>query len=177
MKNELLSRLCAKCTTMVTLSKFGDKTATPMIPIAKKEFFQHLVHRQLYNTPILSEVLYCAFFTPNTQELILIQIAHGYQTLNTHPHISHDIVEYAQKFKAEAVVLISTPIGSFLPDEIKLITGEIMVVCEKFNIKVLDHVLFKQNNSSAISLLEDEMLEFCKDRYMQWCQNQREIKL
>lgn len=148
-----------------------------MIPIAKKEFFQYLVDRQLHNTPILSEVLYCAFFTRHNHELILVKIAHGYQTLRPHPHMVADILEVCETFKVEAIVLISTPIGAYLPDELKLITGEIMVACEKINIKVLDHVLFKQNNSSAISLLEDEMLEFCKDRYMQWCQNQREIKL
>jgi DNA repair protein RadC len=167
MENELLSRLCAKCTTMVTLSKFGDKTTTPMIPIAKKEFFQNLVYRQLDNTPILSEVLYCAFFTRNTQELILVKIAHGYQTLNTHPHISRDIVEYAQKVKAEAVVLVSTPIGSFLPDELKLITGDVMIACAKHNITVLDHVLFKQSEDKSISLHDDDMLDYCRLRYLE----------
>lgn len=170
MKNELLSRLCAKCTTIVNISKSGTKKVTPMIPIAKKEFFQYLVDRQLHNTPILSEVLYCAFFTRHNHELILVKIAHGYQTLHPHPHMVADILEICETFKVEAIVLISTPMGSFLPDELKLITGEIIEKCEKRNITVLDHVLFKQNNTKCISLLEDEMLDYCKDRYLQYKQ-------
>ena len=174
MKKSSYIELCKQCTTLVIHSK-GEKTSMHiLIPINDKTFFMQLVRRQLFQTSILSETLYCCFFSSKNKTYHLVQIAQGYQTIKPHPHMASDIVELAQEFKSEAVVLCSTPIGSFLTEELSFITGEIIAKCEDIDVQVMDHILFKQNTNQCISLLEDEMLDYCHIKYKAMMQLKKE---
>jgi len=165
MKKSTSSELCQQCTTLSIYSKGGESSKQILIPNQDKLFYSGLIRGQLLQTSILSEILFCYFFAPKNKTCYLVQIAHAYQTLKPHPHIALDIVNLSKQFNAEGVVLCSTPIGSFLPKELILITGEVIDQCNNAGVKVLDHVLFQQNTYQCISLLEDEMLDYCHDKY------------
>lgn len=171
MKDQVfINEMCAKCSTLVIISKEGEFSA-PMASTSKdKLFWAQAVREQLFPTQILSEVLYCAFISEKFSCITITQIAHGYHTLAPHPHIAHDIQILSSKLMSSSIILISTPIGRFLPKGIALITGEVMEECAKKGIRVLDHVLFHQNSEPVVSLVEDDMLDYCRQQYLQQVQ-------
>jgi DNA repair protein RadC len=163
-KESSYQAMCAKCTKLVKIAKCGI-VSTDITPLNGKESFVALVREQMFKSSIVAEDLYCFLLSPQTKQITMIHIAHGYQTIKPHPHIIFDILHFAVALQAEAIILVSYPIGSFLPEGLRLITGELMVEAAKKQIAVVDHILFKQNADKIVSLEEDDMLDYCERQY------------
>lgn len=167
------TNLCSNRTQMLKVVK-GEVVSSTIHPITSYKDLVDLTKQKMFNCDIMTENIFVVIFPKNSADIVLVHIAMGYQTIILHPHISFDVCFFAEKYKAENIVLITNPIGSFLPLPIKLITGQIIFDCRKIGVNVYDHLLFKSMSNQIVSLKEDGMLDYCQTRYLEQIQLEQE---